>query len=274
MIETLIKAGWRNIASNPLDGAVMYSEGETGDRSIYVQLYPYDAQLKGISEASLNNPEFNIRTSKVTNLIGLRLPLNYTPGEDGERGGIQNPAKVIYTVPVANNASPVLPDTILDCDYYVDKNILIMVTKAPRILDGNRQVIYFGHPATQYIKYAKGREVIAGCVGFNAGSCFVSADYPQVSYGTSGLHQACYPVVMLTNGAPNNNGKVLLSEPYYQSEVGLMGKLEGIYTMAATMRLFDGDLIKINDEVYKMLNVIPTVSYSAYGTNYLAIRIL
>lgn len=283
IINLLLSAGWQNISSNIADGDVLKSTGITGDKSYYLQFFPYYAEGLGISAANYNNPAYNIRTTTSYNDMGVRLCMKYTPGTAGAAGTILRPSQTVITVPVVNCPPIVDPSCMLDYCYVVDKNKLIIEIKAPNTLSQQSLLLYFGAPDTLYVKGQDSRNVLVAATSHGVGAHGVlwTSDYPDSSLGSKGSHYQCDILAMYVPKQPNVNGNFFLAEPYYSSaEVGMIGKLDGVYILPTNTQVNYGDIITVGTSKFKVITTVmqsrPYGSfYSVGGGNYtyLAIQV-
>lgn len=267
-VNALISAGWQNISSYPAnDGDVLTSTGNTGDKSLVVQLFPYDAGYRGQSVANYNNSSYSIRTGNSdseNHVMSVRFPMKYTPGVSGAAGTILRPSQSIIRTPLINTGNLVDLNCNVDYDIYADKNRIMFSAKPPNILSTAASFIHLGLPDTQYVKGQDSR----GMLYFSSSSYTTgqinypyTSDYPDISMGSCGDWYQCAWNFIIPPRTPNVNGTIFMAEPYYQSaDIGLIGKIDGAYFVTSSVPYSHGDIVTVGSSKFKVLNIANIMS--------------
>lgn len=266
ILDSLISAGWQNISSDKIiDGDVMFSTGINGDKKIYIQFRPYSGQI-ATSQASYNN--YHIQLTKYP-YMSYRLQPSYVPGASGTTGVFGYPSRyhddfVIFNTSYYTtnpNTSTIEIDEGIQYYLHVDKEKLILFTKARTELTKYWQMNYLGLPAEQYSRNNEGRGTTAFTTFNPYGSSFYYqgihinlSDYPDAGDSLNATLPHNWPARFLFTEqpaiTPNMRGKHFFSELYYgDNTYGVMGKFDDIYA-ANSKDLNSGDKVLINNEEY------------------------
>ncbi len=130
-----IEAGWTNISSNPsTDGAVMYSEGINGNKSLYIG-------FSGDIQTAINTPS--------TQSMDIRHGRVYTPNQVYGVAGKWDFAAANTSMTRILLCGDLTPDNInheLSMWYYVTKNWGMFITDAHLVKGGNPSCFFVGSP--------------------------------------------------------------------------------------------------------------------------------
>lgn len=267
LLNAMISAGWENISSEKiLDGDVMYSSGSDGTKKLYVQLRPY-CDIVATSKDSYDN--YHIQHTKFP-YMSYRLQRSYTPGLPGTVGIFSNPTRYFEPFLILNTSYyTTIPSTaIISIDegiqYYlsVDKDKVILFTKARSELTKYWQMNYIGLPDIQYAKFEEGRGVVGftthayrnGSFNHYRSNHIVLSEYPDSGDGINAVDPhpwiSYFQYTTQPSMTPNANNKYFFSELHFGDDsYGMIGKFEDIY-LANSYGLNSGDKVEINGEAY------------------------
>lgn len=267
LISEMIAKGWQDVSSyHEYDGNVMYSTGTLGNNSLYIQLLPYP--LYTYPQSVANYAAANIRTT-ANNVFTVRYPMTYIPGA-ANVGGTLGRTGSYNCISLINGSNSFSAENKLDYDLYVDKNKVIFVTKPSDFFSKYAQVAYFGQPDTQFTAYLGGR----GCVTassnyYGIGNGLSLADYPDSKLGTNGALVTGYFAYSSRCPFPNVNEVFFLQEPYYyETHCGMIGKLDGLYFLGLNTQYKHGDIIKVGNNRFKLINGTFQSLISGYSSSF------
>ena len=244
IIDELIKAGWKDVASNPAEEYnVMTSTGVNGDKELVIQ-------LRSMPVSIATNAE--VTTSEQV-VASLRLQTSYIPGEPGVSGVFGRPTLTFSPLHLA--AGKVHIDTILNYKVYADKNRIILGIECPVALGYSPVLFYLGQPDTVWMSESKS----AGCVSAisisptTAPSTLIVCDTPDGMASSAGPYGLTTKTLLPLKN-PNNDGRYITSDIIYESTTeGMRGKLDGILC-ATNSNILTGDRLIENGKTYYVFN--------------------
>jgi hypothetical protein len=237
LCAALIGAGWTNVTSNSTtDGDVFVSTGNTGDKSLIINLNKNQA-----------SPSTDVTTT-IFSTMTCRFPISYTPGAAGVAGTFVRPGTLIHLslAPIHHSRGMSL-DTLCYYKLYVDKNKVMFSIEYPPAASDTTGVNWVGAPIfnfvglpdTLYTSEPGNRGMVmcstfantsAGTQG-GAVNALLVANNPS-NIGNSADVYAMPLVYTNIPTNPNNSGVYALTELEYGSTVeGVRGKLDGVYML-------------------------------------------
>jgi len=265
IIDELIKAGWKDVASNPAEEYnVMTSTGVNDDKELVIQLRPYPGTISSTT---------NVITTDNT-IATLRLQTSYTSGEPGVSGVFGRPTLTytsLYLAPSILNTK-IHIDVILNYKVYADKNRIILGIEYPVALGYSPVLFYLGQPDTVWMSESKS----AGCVyaissGPTANLSLLICDFPD-GMASSANPYSIPTKVFLPLKNPNNGNRYTMSNIIYESTTeGMRGKLDGILCVTNS-NILTGDRLIENGKTYYVFNC-HLYGNSSFPSQAIAVRI-
>jgi hypothetical protein len=277
LISEMIAAGWEDIASNPgVEGNVMHSTGEAGDKDIYVQIRP----IIGNSPTTAITPATDWRSSAVSG-IGIRLLPDYTPGDPGVSGTASKNVNLI----VGHMFKTSMAVTVADVPvyYYVDKDIAIFYIRVPDTLTPATYIgglIAFGLPKDGIGDRDAQRDTFLVITTAAAATGSQTANTVNVLNNPAGAgdNAAIINETAYINHPPLSidfKGRYLPVAVFYgDATYGYRGMLPGIFVLNANIinSIVEGDILNDLETGYKYkVFEAPGLAVSALGaTNLIA----
>jgi hypothetical protein len=237
LTNALIGAGWTNVTSNhDTDGDVFVSTGNTGDKSLIINLTKNQA-----------TPSTDVTTTIYATMT-CRFPSSYTPGEPGIAGTFVRPGLSMHlSLAHIHQTRGMSLDTVCYYKLYVDKNKVIFSIEYPPAASDTTGINWIGHPIFNFVGLPDTLYTSeTGNRGMVLCSTFVNSTNGTRGGVTNSLLVANNPAsigdsedayampLIYTNipTNPNNSGIYSLTELEYGSSVeGLRGKLDGVYML-------------------------------------------
>ncbi|MHA4243572.1 hypothetical protein [Bacillus cereus] len=293
IIDEMKKAGWQQLNADRGDKNnvfVMYSTGNDGTKNNYIELRPYDTNVKNSQLPSASD----IRDSNVNRVDGsYRLIRGYD-----KDGGIGTGEEVWFPIvfhhgkanylsgPTAINYKKYMVDLYL----YVDKDNVIYCVYAndDEIPSdkGKTTIGFLGLPDESYqpelfSPYSTPFSVLlsAGAYGNNFAHVTDNSKFAPTSINSRQVNTFFWDKVFLK--APSNEGKMVLTPLYIGSNIdGFRGKYDGFYIYKGSGYIY-GDILEVieNNEVqkYKLFytygSTISSAQYNAFNEYAVALRI-
>lgn len=264
--QIMINAGWQNISSKPsVDYNVMFSTGESGDKSMVFQMKEFDgsSSANGVSNSTSRG-------------VDLRLPKSYIPGVAGAAGTFERPSESWSLWLMAKNVG-IEVRTELTIHYHCNKNRLVLFTEYPSVVLDSKASFFFVGVSDRSGKAesnSSGPVIVA--------TNFYSINGALATDNLAGTKTTAFVNPFLSNLSPNGAnaaGKLFMTEVAYgHTEDGVRGYIDGVYMLEkANTTVISGDkLVDDQGREYRVIEVDTTLT--SYNTSFksplLAFRVL
>jgi hypothetical protein len=244
--QIMIEAGWENISSKPsVDYDVMFSTGESGDKSMVIQM----------KEFYTTAPEAMSNSAQRT--LDMRLPLTYTPGAPGVAGVFGRPTEPWrYCLVVFGTAEKEVQFYI---HYHCNKNRLILFNEFPTGMNSVPNSIgtvqYLGISDQSMGENNISAPIIGASQWYSTGT-LMAAGHPAST--KSGAYAISITIDMPPVGVGlNSAGQRFMSRIAYSSpEDGVRGFIDGVYGLDTSTKLITGDkVIDENGIEYRVMEI-------------------
>lgn len=261
----MISAGWSNISSNPtVDGDVMYSTGETGDKALTVCM------------RSSNTTATNDTTTTDLNVMSYRLPESYIAGAVGVSGtfGRAVASEAWKGLYIANTTTAIARTTTVTIYYHCNKNRIIFAIIYPDASGQTPIMHYIGMPDELYVATTGSRDVIvASSGGMSTGLSYLYISNAVASMPSDATSTQRVTSVTLPPKQVNADGNVIMEDiKYGNTTEGYRGKLTGLFALgSANPVISTGNIITIGSKQYTVV-VCGGLNYNSFTSLYLAIQ--
>ena len=237
--NTLLAAGWTNVSSSATtDFDIFYSNGENGDKNLYIQTRPGNAT--------------NVNPVDTTDYCAFsyRLINTYIPKVGGGAGTFGRAAETWKLLYIAPSAATISKATLVNYKIHANKNRLIVVFEFPPALALNAVTLYIGIPDVMYCSDTDSRGLLVATSSNAQAAATVTITSTPAELAVSALSYNLTTYCTLAPKNPNSAGKYILSDVYFGSATeGFRGKLSGLYVIPNT-NVLAGDLIQIGTKSY------------------------
>jgi hypothetical protein len=262
----MINSGWQNVTSlYSSDGDVLVSTGESGDKSLCINL------------RSTNASNANDIATTDYNVMSYRLPESYVAGAVGVAGTFGRTTtaevwKVLYIAPTATTKAKATTVTLY---YHCNKNRIIFAVIYPDA-SGIAPIIHFiGLPDEIYVNTTGSRDVIvasSGGMATGVNLLYISNAVASMPSDTASTQRTVYNVLPPKQLNADNRA-ILEMCKYGNATEGYRGKITGIYLLGSTTSVVNtGNIITQDSKQYYIINV-GALNFNSFGSAYLAIQI-
>lgn len=246
-----VEAGWTDISSNPsTDDAVMYSEGEKGNKTLYLG---FGGTIKNV-------------TTIDTQTLNIRICRTYTPNVlYGVAGKFELPNTLSCLLVGDLNLDHVNHE--LNMWYYVNKSWGMFITEGHLVKGGNPSCIFVGQPDIELGPSDKTNIIVAASKIGNGTGIFSEHDrayYSGNPYSnpTSYLNNIVryvgwesYGIASANNNTTRQNTQFASTVVYGTNEIGYKFQLDDSILVTHSNNVAHTMNYNINGEVYRFFNV-------------------
>ena len=259
-----------------------------------VQMMPYCPSNADLTNTAPNiTPANDIRRSTVKT-FGMRMLKGFTPGAhievDETDGfnllGVPQPAKPWVQVHLfaTDNATPATvacPLTVTNVEmlYSTDMESAIFVFRWPPTLTNRKcTFFYIGVPQSVRGERSGAHDAILAQTFMpgTTGNKIIGVDYPiGVGDVANNAYLSMDSQIQLPLRNPSYLQEYWLTPIYYghATILGMRGKLDGMYALAANIGLIDKDQIIIGEKTYEVCELAVNSTYCSFGASWMAVEL-
>jgi len=293
ILELMTNHGWVNVSSlrTPPAGSVVVADGANSDwdvmRSVVGGLTYQMRPFRSTAETGTANHTIaiaeDIRNSD-RKTMSIRMLKNYTPGAPGAKGVAHHPNVPWLSVNLfgTDNATPhtqTLAVTVTNIEilYQIHAEWAMFVFRFPPLLNRRCTFFYIGvPPSVRGDKRGDNDCILAQThVTGQTGNRVWAIDFP-VAFGDVAANT--YLIQNTQLQLPLRNPSYLkeywLAPVYYgAADIGMRGKLDGVFGLAANIGLVDRDKIMVGSKTYEVCELAVNSTFCSLNAGWMAVEI-
>ncbi|MGF9831441.1 hypothetical protein ABEX57_25300 [Bacillus anthracis] len=262
VINEMLRVGWKQLnegKENAKDVYVMYSNGNDGNKNIFIELIPYDGA--NIIEGNSNKSNYDVRTSIYSDPF-FRFCMGYN--SNSGRGTSQDFSRPVswftgrrgtnYTGP--GDGPQINPAITIELFSYIDKEKIIFCTIPPVMTGFTPTLCYLGvldnlmleeihDPYTKALVWYS--SAFNGMSSSYADSGFTFASPKNGAQGQPVMSYQSNWLKIPSSKNPNTDSRFIMTPFYiYNNNYGIRGKLGGIFSTSES-GIISGDILEVEE---------------------------